>query len=56
MQTTFDYLRRIGIWVMLALAATPASAQVIREHLGGLRAPIKLLALTRRSAPGLRSR
>jgi len=45
MQKAFDYFGRIAIGVTLALVATPASAQVIQEHIGGLRTPIKLLAL-----------
>jgi hypothetical protein len=51
MHTASDYFRRIGrsvtlvLVLALALAAAPASAQVIQEHIGGLRTPVKLFAL-----------
>ena len=39
------FLRSIGLAAILTITAGPAAAQVIQEHVAGLRAPIKLLAL-----------
>lgn len=45
MHTASDCFWRIGFSIALVLAAVPARAQVIQEHIGGLRTPVKLLAL-----------